>query len=103
MTAPGWKAMSHTQRRMVGMKRCCVALGHDRTARGEAPIGERSHAAKKGDRCMNWVSAAEIRRLGLPICSVHVDVWLENTKRDQEMRDRLRAKYDPGPLPLDGD
>ncbi len=70
----------------------------------EYASGNRQNEMRKGQQCIRRVSRkAREKTGGVPICPVHRAAFWARVDEGEATRQRLRAKYDPGPLPLDGD
>ena len=70
---------------------------------GDVDSGRRQGVQKKGWNCRKIVSPHNIlANGGVPVCSNHLEGYLADLDETEAVRLRLRAKYDPGPLPLDG-
>ncbi len=86
--------------RTRGWKYCVFAVVRNAKAK-EHPGGSRTGFRRKGQRCRVLVDPKAITKFGVPICNKHEGLFLRAVKEDEERRQALRAKYDPGPLPLD--
>ena len=89
----------HRDLRTQGWKYCLFDIQRSSPPR-EYDSGHREAFRRKGDRCKRLVSPEDIVRLGIPICNRHEALYREAVLADAEQRQRLRDKYDPGPLPL---
>ena len=90
---------SHADLRTRGWKYCV----YDVTRSVEAvDYGyKRQSQRRKGDRCRHIVHPKAIAKLGLPICRRHEEMFMADMAEDETRRKAMRAKYDPGPLPLE--
>lgn len=66
----------------------------------DGQVGHRKPRRDVGGRCRRGVSPKEIAERGLPLCNGHWSVFCRDVAEDAARRKALRAKYDPGPLPL---
>lgn len=66
-------------------------------------MGDRSHSRSKGDRCREFVSREVRAKRGLALCAKHFALFQEDVAKDAATRKALRARLDPGPLPLEGE
>ncbi len=88
-------------RRVRGWKVCAWTVAKSRKA-AEWKSGVRRSFASAGDPCHKLVSPTEIKNnSGIPICPGHREVYREAIAEAVGVRQALRDKYDPGPLPID--
>jgi len=83
-----------------GWRRCICTV--EKTVRKASEYSSSREAArKKGNQCSAQVSPDRIKTMGgLPICKAHEAQWERRLSEAEEQKKALRAKYDPGPLPL---
>ena len=85
--------------RTVGFKYCVYKVTRTNLVPKEYASGARTPVTVKGQQCKNLVSPKRIKGLGgVPICHKHKDMYLADLEEAEALRQRLRAKYDPGPL-----
>ena len=82
-----------------GWKRCICTVETTKSQASESP-SNREATRKKGTQCSAHVSPDRVKKMGLPICPVHEAQWERRLSEAEERKKVLRAKYDPGPLPL---
>ena len=95
---------SWAQKRMRGERRCTMRNESEQSGRARDGDKSSKNAVRRGAQCTHFASREEIAATGgVPVCGVHLKRyknWLM-VKADQNRI--MRSKYDPGPLPLDGD
>jgi hypothetical protein len=83
-----------------GWRRCICTVEKTKREAKEYP-SRREATRKKGNQCSAQVSPDRIAQMGgLPICKAHEGQWERRLSEAEEQKKALRAKYDPGPLPL---
>ena len=92
--------MCNADRRTQGWKYCTYSVVTSSSGYYETASGRTAYRVK-GGKCANLVDPNDITRLGVPVCHVHERLFLADIEKDEQMRQTLRAKYDPGPLPLE--
>ena len=81
--------------------RRCICTVETTVRKGGEYTSIREAARKKGAQCSAHVSPERIKTMGgLPICKAHEAQWERRLSEAEEQKKALRAKYDPGPLPL---
>ncbi len=86
---PGWQPCSYTTK-------------GGNSAAAEYPY-QRILFHRAGACCRKLVSPETRQRLGVFVCGTHEPMFHADVKRDAELRQALRDKYDPGPLPNTGE
>ena len=92
------------QKKVMGWKRCEWFI-ESRSVRtpSESTQHKRTPVRTKGERCKQLLSPNTVRDRGVCICGGHMKFFLADVERREGVRLALRRKYDPGPLPLDGE
>lgn len=84
--------------RARGFRQCLMTVTRDRKA-AEYESGQKP-VSKAGWQCRKMVPPDQIKKLGVPICHMHEKIFLSSMEQIEKKRLEMRAKYDPGPLPL---
>lgn len=86
--------------RLVGYRRCIWGCLHNAPS-VEYENGHRQSLRWRGKRCSVMVSPEQIAKHGVTVCAKHLPMYLKWKAERGLQKAAMRAKYDPGPLPLD--
>ncbi len=82
-----------------GYKYCSYKVVRTNLVPKESASGRRTPVIVKGQQCKKLVNPERIKELGgVPICHKHEGLYLADLDEAEALRQRLRDKYDPGPL-----
>ncbi len=91
----------HLRLRVRGWRYCAWSIAKATDEPYESPTARHSHN-KRDDQCRQIVSPKEMKRNdGMPICPNHLKAYRAAMDEAAQVRQALRDKYDPGPLPVD--
>ena len=97
-----WK-MRWAWYRANGFKRCICGLTNPSRLTPWEKGERRAGVAVRGERCRKFVSRQDAEDRGAVVCTIHWEPYQELQKAKSVVNRHLRDKYDPGPLPLDGE
>ena len=69
-----------------------------KTGDGVGADGLRVARTRRGAKCRQKCSKERIARIGLPICHLHEQAYMDDVAEDARRRVAIRARLDPGPL-----
>lgn len=96
----GRRGGSNADMRTKGYKYCTYVIQATIAEAKEYSNGKRNGVRYKGKRCAMLCTPDQISRNIVPICHHHEELFRNDMKEAEKLRLSLRAKYDPGPLPL---